>query len=712
VVQATFSRRELPDQAAVAFAGIDLPLEQARLVAVVLSRFVARGKSKTRDKTSQMTSGLVAACRLSVEREDEVLVAPHPGLRARGWPSGRTAMKHLGLDHRDIRDYWVRAKNRATDACLPLNWLLEFYPPDLWPAVLTLVSWGPERAAMWMEETVIFLAQEEIFRGARRRPAGSKISAGCIRTYVSGVWQVMDELVGLRARAESLGDGSLPRELLASWAYKPKRPDLEACGAREARLPAAGPPLDECATRLRELAADVDSRHVSHRYRALRRLLIFALLSLYGLRVDAIRTLKREDYLPGFVFGDGTRGPALRYFPAKTEPDDKPSYLPVPTELAERFDDWLRSTGGGDANPASPLFPSQRPGEEGPFLSRSGMYRLIAGKPSPGGSGSLALLPRADDRFTGWHPHAYRHTAFQGARRAGVLAKTDEPAEFASIEPNDFGHAITDHDLERDVAGTYLDIETHRQRLAGVAIAGAWSHLSGGGSRRGADLEEVCRTRAAVQELEAEVASMEADLRTLEERQSRLLARGRNSKGEALNKLTMRSNAVFVKSQVVKHNLEREQIRLAHAQGQFEVATAAQMPLPLDVTPEDFELRLALALGHNDGEAIEAPLADEITVSDVAELLDKTTQCINVWCRTGPPAGRPAPWRPGPDAWHVYNDKRKRLRVEAIDRSALSRRQLVRLTELRRRRAAVDASRTAARNRASRTSRLAMSVTT
>jgi hypothetical protein len=704
VIMPTSSRRELPDEATLSLAGIDMPLEHARLVAAILSRFIARGRSKTLAKTNQLIYGLVAACTLTLEREDEVIQATHPGLTAFSWPTGATAMRRLGIDHEAIREYWVSAKNRGSDACLPLDWLLEFFPATLWPAVLTFVTWGPDRSQLWTEEMVIRLAQKELSFATRRRPVGSLLSAGTICTYVCALWQVMDELVDLRTRVLSWDDGSLPRDLLTPWTHKPKRPDLEACGAREARLDVAGPPLDECASRLRQLAADIDARP-RDRYRAHQRLLTFAFLCLYGFRVDAIRLLRREDYLVAFVFNDGTQGPALRYFPGKTRPHDDPSYLPVPAELAKWLEDWLDLSGDHTVAPGSPLFPNRRfrAGNEAVFLGRSGMYRLIAGKPSRGGSGSIALLPRNGDRYTGWHPHAFRHTAFQGARRAGVQAMTAAPQEYATVEPNDFARALVDHELIRHVADTYRDID--KQRLSRVAVEGAWAFLWGGGSMRGPDLEELSRTRADVEEHEATVATMMAELRTLQDRQTRLLKRSRTSKGEALNKLTMRSHSVVVATQVLNHDLEELRINLAGARAALDVATTVQVPIPTDVTRDDYELRLALALGDTDRD-VSAPLADELTVSDLAELFETSTQCINVWYRHGPPYSRPAPWRQDPTAWHVHNSKHKRLRVEAIERNALTGRQLVRLAELRRRRSAADTTRTNVKARAS--SRLAL----
>jgi len=73
----TSERAELPTQAAVDAAGINLDLEAARLVLTLLSGFIGRGHSKSRDKVNQMVHGLVACCRVEGVRDGlPVLVDP------------------------------------------------------------------------------------------------------------------------------------------------------------------------------------------------------------------------------------------------------------------------------------------------------------------------------------------------------------------------------------------------------------------------------------------------------------------------------------------------------------------------------------------------------------------------------------------------------------------------------------------------------------
>ncbi len=697
----TCAHQELPDEPSLAAEGIELGLVQGRLVLVVLSLVIARGNSVTRGKVHQMISGLVAACTLERERDGVLDPAAHPELPRYGWPNGRAAFQRLGINDQDLAGYWVRARTRAADACLPLHWVLAFCPARLWPAVSTFISWGPERAALMMEEAAIMLAQTPINRATRRRAVGSKLAAGTIQTRINGVWQLIDELVRLRARIAAEIAPPLPLELLASWTYRPGRPDLEACGAKEARLDVAGPPLDECAARLRELAAEAEAALLAHRYFRLRRLLVFAFLALYGIRVDALRRIEVEDFVPDFVFRDGIRGPALRLFPGKTRAADEAHLLPVPVELARRLEEWILYLGHKIGERGLPLFPGTRPrrGELGGFMDSTGMHTFIAGKPNGNGSGSLALLPRNGNRYVGWHPHALRHTAFQGARRAGTLVKANSPHEFATVEPDDFARAVVGHKLIRSPSDRYRDLD--QQRLARAAVEEAWLFLWGGGTRRGPDLEAVWRTGTVVREIEAALQGQMRELRRLEDEHQQLLARSKRARGDALHHLTFRSNAVELKSRTLSHEISDLRKKLEAARTEFERARTQEIPQPLDLSEKEYERELRRALGAEpvDADSESTPLADELTVNDVAELFDATVQSINRWHSEGPPRFRPAPWRNDGRAWHHYHKRHKRLRVDAINEDALTPPQQVRLSSIRRRRAAVDVSKQRQPNR-------------
>src|SRR5689334_11341233 len=95
----TSARAELPTQAAVDAAGINLELAEARLVLAVISGFIGSGHSKSRDKVSQMEHGLIACCHVHGFRDGLPISAEHTELQRYGFRSGATAMRMLGIDH-------------------------------------------------------------------------------------------------------------------------------------------------------------------------------------------------------------------------------------------------------------------------------------------------------------------------------------------------------------------------------------------------------------------------------------------------------------------------------------------------------------------------------------------------------------------------------------------------------------------------------------
>ena len=489
-----------------------MELDEARLVATCLSCVIASGRSKTRDKVAQMTSGLVAAGRVEGVRDGERVPAAHPELAAFGWPAGATALRQLGIDHRMLEGYWARTRTRATDACLPLHWILAFVPAPLWRAVLTLIKWGPAEAGMRLEDAVIELAQRPIEIPNRRRPEGAKLSAGTINTRVTGVHQLFDALVTLRARASTSANPGLPSELLAPWTCKPARPDVELCGAEWARVDTAGPSFEQARTLLHRVQTEVQAAPAKSRYLRLRRRTVAGLLLAHGQRVEALRMLNVDDYRPEHNFGDGIAGPALIYRPGKTRTADETHILALPRELADWLEDWIRTTGRSIGQPNSPLWPGRKPKPGQPItrINASAFERAIGGHAAKDGTGSLPLLPRGDDRYHGFNPHSYRHTCYQAAKRAGAQAKLEQPHSYAHIGPDDFARAVVGHDLIRGVGDFYRDLD--QEHLARVAIEIAWTELRDHPIERGPDPDAINDASGRLELLSAATDELEAEL--------------------------------------------------------------------------------------------------------------------------------------------------------------------------------------------------------
>lgn len=677
----TRALRELPNEGALSDQGIELPLDQARLVLCALSHVICAGKAKRRTKVYNLLFTLRFLCAIELETEAGVDAAPHPQLKAAPVPGSDRAMRDAGITHLDLIEYWPTARNRAHDACAPIEWVLAFVPALLWPLVAAVIGWGPERTRARMEEALVQWARTPVARSSRRREEGATLAAGTLKNRTTAVWELIDVLTVLRARAASSPSTSLPFDLLERWTHKPTRPDPEECGAKEAHLDGSGPPLAECSARLRELHTRYKKATPGHNYFAHRRFVVCALLSLYGMREDALRLFRVEDYLPHHVFADGIRSAGLRLFPAKTRALDEAYTLPVPAELACHLEAWIEQNGCTIGERDLPFLHGESDGRTTLPLTTSGIYCLIAGRPNRLGSGSLAILPRGENPYVGYHPHAFRHTAYQGALQAGARVRAKRPEEFGHFQNEDFAAAVVGHELVRTVGHVYRDAD--RERLARAAIEEAWPVLwNGGVLRSGPDPTAIRIARAHLETLLRQIAAREAELRLIEQRETTLAQQVKRLEGDALARATVASHATATSSYLLRTELTKLHRQHDRAVADLERATRADLPLPSDIDMTAYEIELAQALQQS--ELDQLGLSDELAPEDLAELLDVAEQSINRWQRDGLPSGRRDLWNP--DGWALYGPRRKRLAVAALNQSRLSSIERERLPVLRRRR--------------------------
>lgn len=687
----TRARTLFPTLEAVHAAGISgITLEESRIVAAVLSRFIASGTSKTRGKVGIMLGLLVPACRVELVRDGELHAAALPDLPTGPLASGATPFNQLGIDHLVMTEYWTITARRADDACMPLAWLLAFVPAPFWEAVATLIRWGPYEAGVRAEEAVIVLARTPIRQGNRRRPEGSSISKGTLENRVDYLWSFMDAIIDLQATVRASANPSLSLVLLESWVKRPTRVDVEACGAREARIDTAGPPIEECSRNLHRLYAEWQNALPNRRYRKLRKLLLQALLPLLGPRLDALRMLDVDDYLPNHLGADGIRSPILRIYPGKTRDLDEAYLLPLPEELAEWIEAWIVLTGRAIGQEGTPLWPSRQPKPGKPIkrISEGGLRTSIAGrKGSNGRPDQVALLPRGEDPCFGFNPHAFRHTAYQAAKRAGKRVIDANRTEFGHDDPEDFARAVCGHSLMQSLRDHYLD--HHQLRLARAAIAYAWDELWRGGKRHGLDPRAILQHKNEVTVLTATADDLRARLASLHRQQETLAASSATLSGDALNTALIESNRNASETQMVLLDLNRVLEQQQAAEGRLAESLTTEVALSDDLTDEEHARMLSVALAtEHEFEAEDEMLADELHVVDLAELFGTRAQTINAWKRTGFPRGRPAPWDPA--SWVVHGPRNKRLPVSALDLSLLTATQRQRLSEIRRRRAILD----------------------
>ena len=667
----TSARVELPTQAAVDAVGIELELGEARLVLAALSRMIGRGHSKSRDKVSQMINGLVACCLVEGIRDGSPFEAAHPELRRYGWRAGATAMRMIGIDHLVLERYWRKARRYATDACLPLHWVLAFVPAEVWPAVLTLIRWGPAMTGERLEDAVFEMAEQPLLVQTRRRKEGATLSAGTINTRVTGLLQLCDELVILNTRASTSRDPGLPLDLLAAWTFKPARPSVEECGAVWAQVDTAGPSLEEVRELLQRLERDLRRARPTLRYWILRRLVLAGLLSVHGQRVEAIHALDVDDYRPAHNFGDGTIGPAIVYYPGKTRAHDEPHILAVPEELARWIEMWIEYTGRRIGQPNSPMWPNRKPKVRRPILrlNASAFARLVSGHQANDGTGSLPLIRRGEDRYIGYNAHSYRHTCYSLMRRAGARAKRMQAAEYVVQTADDFARSVVGHDLVRGMGDVYRDIEGQQQHLARVAIGYAWDDLRHHPDAFGPDPEAINAACERVEFLTSELDELRNQLRQLEARQRTLTAARLRLAGDALAAAALESNSLVFELSAVQSLIAATSSYLDEARHDLERAREEVVAIT-HLDGDDYQERRTQAFTRAHAALAAATPAVALTVRDVAAVLGTTTQTVNAWIRNGFPRGRCPIWYEG--AWTTGATGVRSIDLRAVDQAALT----------------------------------------
>lgn len=476
------ARQELPDLASVRALGLGMALEEARLCAVIWSWFLADGKAKTRSPIYQCLYSLGFAANVVVRRDGITEVGPHPELAGRAWPQAEAVFGRLGIDHLDLASYWRDAKHEADDACYPMVWLVEFFPPAIWPMLLTLIQWGPERMAVQFEQVAIVMGQTPIQRATRRRPAGSLTARSTVDTRVRAVWRLMRQCINVRTRVKASPRPTLDIGLLEPWTHEPPLPNLIECGTVPSGMDNSGPSLADCRRRLNELVRDLDE-NPAYPWRRLRRVVLFSLIVLLGPRADALRTAMTTDYDPARLWPDGHRRPTLTIRPGKTREWTDEHYLPLPREVADWVERWMELTAKKFGEQPRPLVPGRPlPGKPLRPLSQSGFYTAIAGHQH-----QKALIPLSDDPFVGMRPHGFRKAASELAHQGAVALKKRQPGIYDHLTPEHFSRALLGHTLVKGVADVYRSLDP--QRLTSLVVDEAWRIIRGTEPERGAERE-------------------------------------------------------------------------------------------------------------------------------------------------------------------------------------------------------------------------------
>lgn len=675
---------ELPSEAHVRELGIDLGLEQARTVACLLSRFLGRGHSQSRSNLKAMMNALAASCAVRVVHDGDVDPPPHPGAAETAWPDALSVFRRLDLSATDVESYWREARNASSDACFPVDWLLAFFPAPLWPLVATLISWGPDRTRVRLEQTAMALAKRKTTRGRRRRAIGAPLAAGTIDAWLTALMGLLAELVTLRSTLVASRRPALPIDLVQAWVAVPPRPSLREAGVRRSGQDNSGPSLEEVRGALHHLARDYEA-NTTYPYRRLRRLILLAIFALLGPRANALRTASVADFKPDVVGPDGIRRDVLMIRPGKTwDPDDVHS-LPLPSEVGVWIREWIQVT-EREIGEDSPLFPGKKPkpGLSLVPLSSVGFYAAVAGTKN-GDQGSRALIPLNGDPYLGHRPHALRHTAQQLIQRAAVELKAENPGAFDHLTPEDFSRAVLAHTLTRTTADVYRDLD--RSKLTFLVVDKAWEILWGhGGVRTGVDPQAIQEARERVEALRRVIQALEGESRRFVRLQGDLTLRARKLQADQLTQALIESNGAAAQLDDCARQLVTLRENLAEAEAAFEEASTRAVPLPDSLSDKEHQRLVDAAMGQaKDADSLDdALLADTLLVSDLAEVWATTEQTINRWSRNGFPDNRPAAW--DNDAWVVDGPRKKRLPVDALNAAILTGPQKERLLALRQKR--------------------------
>jgi transcriptional regulator with XRE-family HTH domain len=274
--------------------------------------------------------------------------------------------------------------------------------------------------------------------------------------------------------------------------------------------------------------------------------------------------------------------------------------------------------------------------------------------------------------------HRFRSTLAQGVDRLmAAWCHEHRREELAGVSPSVFADCILDHTV-RDLGYRDLRIDGHPtaryEQLVAAGVAAWFAELWGDGPnvRRGLDLDAIEHAHSQLRVVDARIGDLTTEVERLRREDLPLDPDSLSPEQAVAALLRIQTNA----NQRERLLEEREELRLKRARLERELAghLKREVLLPVDACDEAYERRktelLSMIEGNeapqDDGLAT-LPLADELTVADVAELFGVTPQHVGRWRRglSNPPLE--------PQVWRRVNGKDYRLPVSAFDAEALRR---------------------------------------
>jgi hypothetical protein len=333
--------------------------------------------------------------------------------------------------------------------------------------------------------------------------SGRTVHHATLGVRIYGAWLLMEILKGLQKAYPELHP-SLPL-----WTWVPERPsaaDLRAKGASSKDKDVSAVPDRLVRQWLLAYAKasewdrwTPDEWPLGRHYRALKKLLLLALLATVCPRPDALRRLDVTDFELIHIFEDGSMGPGLCFRSEalkglKSEAEEY--WKKLPDSLGAIIHAWIVCSGRTIGQAGEPLLITNLPkrqGDPGKRYAPSGMQTLINGTKV-----IRPLVPFGAMRAgQGYAAGRYRHFVVDNVEQLVWKLKVTNPAHpLAHVALEVFGEALLGH-ANRDM--TYRDLRTKRKREQITALGinlGWWSLWDDSVVANGRDAEsavEYCR---------------------------------------------------------------------------------------------------------------------------------------------------------------------------------------------------------------------------
>jgi hypothetical protein len=679
----SFVDLELPDESVLQREGIKLSLGMARLVALVWSRVFWHGDSHDRE-SGYNGWGLLERV-VTVRVPDGFGGYLPPLLSAFGStpqvPVGDTVLRGLGIESAAISRLRDDSPTFPT-SCLPLPVLLPGLPAKAWPYVAALISCDPDRDLLPRVHQAL-------------REFGRSVGPERLGTCVQGLWLLLRHLCDLRRelaaeQSARVAEGRAPLLVpdgAERWVVVPRRPtrsELAGYGQGGSRQDRSAIPLQALSAGLKMVTRDAAwgrwSPHewpLNRSWLALKRLAVLCVLCTVCPRVTHLVLLDVDDFDPVHVFGDGSRGPGMRFRRElmKGGGNSNDAYWKrLPELVGAVLAAWITCSGRSIGQVGAPLFITRKvssPGDPGRRYSSSQTMRpFITGANR---DGSQPLIPLPGDT-KGYTPHRFRNTMTQLVERLFAAWKLDNPAHhLAGYSPHDVAEIAVDHTVS-DLGYRDFKSRARLEELLALVIELVWNEIWGDGLQaRGLDPEAIHKTHDAVVLIEAELQLLDQRLHELEAEDIAVLKRSQKAATpDARVDALLASQALNGEIRVALRRQVKLKDDLVAAKAAREHAMRTPVLLAEDLDGAKHERQLAEALARVEGREqptliASAPMADELTTRDIADLYQVHVVQVRRWRRGehNPPLDH--------SRWIKYSEKDWRYPVTALDAQALAR---------------------------------------